>query len=430
MFSSLSQKLTSIISKMRTKGVLKHSDLESSVQDIKMCLLEADVSLSVVNKLITTIVEKATGTKKIANLMPVHILLKILKDEIIHILSENNRDIDIQKGNNIMLVGLQGSGKTTSCVKLAKFLKNMKTLIVSVDTYRPAAIEQLSIIAKLNHIEVFESDSTQPITRLKDALSYKKLNNYDVMIIDTAGRTQLDNQMMEEIKHLADISNPSEIILVADSATGQDILTITEGFSKFVNLTGFILSRADADNRGGAALSLSYETKKPIFFVGIGEKASDIAEFKPDRIASQILGQGDIMSLVEKAITVTERETQLELENNMRSGKFDLNDMKKQFSIMKKMGGLSGILAFMPEIGITDNVKQQGQNLMKKMGSIIDSMTPKERSNPSIINASRKTRIAKGSGTHVSDVNNLLKKHEHMRKMMKTLSAKTISKMK
>jgi signal recognition particle subunit SRP54 len=425
MFDGLKNKLSNIFKNANNKGVLDQKDVETSLREIRITLLEADVALSVVKSISEEILEETQNQEKISKLLPVHILLKIVKEKILKVLNTHHQAFSLSKGDIILMCGLQGSGKTTTCVKLANFIKSKfskSSLLVSLDVYRPAAREQLSIFATKSNVDTFSFSSQNPIEILREAMNHFRTNSdkYDCLIIDTAGRSEIDETMMTELSQISEISKPNHKILVVDSMLGQSSIGIAKGFDEAISISGTILTKIDSDTRGGAGLSISYVTQKPIYFVGTGEKSSEIEEFSPERITSQILGQGDIIALVEKVME-NNQDAKL-MEEKIKSGKFDLEDMEKQFEMMSRMGGLSKIIGMLPVGGLTEEKKSQGMNQIKKIKAILQSMTKKEKRDPKIINSSRKIRISKGSGTTVADLNTLLKQHEQMAKMMKGFS--------
>ena len=434
MFENLSNRLQAVFSSLKKTGSIDETALETAMRDIRRALLEADVSLDVAKKFISEVKQKAIGQEIIRSISPGQMIIKLVNDELINILGSDTAviNIDGKKPASIMLVGLQGSGKTTSIVKLANFIKikfNKNILLVSLDVNRPAAFEQLQTLANNIDIEVLPKVENQtPQNIAKRAIAAAEINNIEVILFDTAGRTSIDKNLMEELKDLENIINPIETLLTLDSMTGQDTINVAKNFSKKINLTGAILTRIDGDARGGAALSLRMTTGCPIKFIGNGEKISDLEIFHPDRIANRILDMGDVVTLVEKA---AENIDQLEAEKmaeRLQQGEFDLNDLLSQINQMKKMGGISSMLKFIPGMkSLGDKANNISDDAIKKQEAIILSMTKLERRKPKMINSSRKKRIAQGAGTVVSEVNRILKQHRKMADMMKKISKKGMS---
>ena len=431
MFENLSNRLQAVFSSLKKTGSIDETALETAMRDIRRALLEADVSLDVAKKFISEVKQKAIGQEIIRSISPGQMIIKLVNDELINILGSDTAviNIDGKKPASIMLVGLQGSGKTTSIAKLANFIKikfNKNILLVSLDVNRPAAFEQLQTLANNIDIEVLPKVENQtPQNIAKRAIAAAEINNIEVILFDTAGRTSIDENLMEELKDLENIINPIETLLTLDSMTGQDTINVAKNFSKKINLTGSILTRIDGDARGGAALSLRMTTGCPIKFIGNGEKIDDLEIFHPDRIANRILDMGDVVTLVEKA---AENIDQLEAEKmaeRLQQGEFDLNDLLSQINQMKKMGGISSMLKFIPGMkSLGDKANNVSDDAIKKQEAIILSMTTYERRKPKMINSSRKQRIAQGSGTVVSEVNRILKQHRKMADMMKKISKK------
>ena len=434
MFENLSNRLQAVFSSLKKTGSIDETALETAMRDIRRALLEADVSLDVAKKFISEVKQKAIGQEIIRSISPGQMIIKLVNDELINILGSDTAviNIDGKKPASIMLVGLQGSGKTTSIAKLANFIKikfNKNILLVSLDVNRPAAFEQLQTLANNIDIEVLPKVENQtPQNIAKRAIAAAEINNIEVILFDTAGRTSIDENLMEELKDLENIINPIETLLTLDSMTGQDTINVAKNFSKKINLTGSILTRIDGDARGGAALSLRMTTGCPIKFIGNGEKISDLEIFHPDRIANRILDMGDVVTLVEKA---AENIDQLEAEKmaeRLQQGEFDLNDLLSQINQMKKMGGISSMLKFIPGMkSLGDKANNVSDDAIKKQEAIILSMTKLERRKPKMINSSRKKRIAQGAGTVVSEVNRILKQHRKMADMMKKISKKGMS---
>jgi signal recognition particle subunit SRP54 len=431
MFENLSSKLETIFSKLKNTPSLTEEQVDSGLKEIRLALLEADVALSVVKEFIEKIKPKAIGQEILRSTSPGQMIVKIVYDELANFLGEKNQELNLKTVPPacILLVGLQGSGKTTSAAKLAKLVEkkyNKKVLLVSLDVYRPAAQEQLKVLAEaneINHLPVIKSQ--QPLDISKRALSSAKLNGSDVIIFDTAGRTQVDIMMMNEIKQIKELVKPTETILIADSLTGQVAANVAKEFDKTVDVSSIILTRVDGDGRGGAALSMKHLTNKPIKYIGVGEKIDDLEVFYPDRIANRILGMGDIVSLVEKASQGLDEEKLKKKEEQFKKGLFTLDDYLSQLRQMKKMGGMDGVLSLLPGVG---KVKEQMKNAsidektISMNEAIILSMTKKEREGPKVINGSRKKRIASGAGADVSTINKLLKQFKMMSDMMKKMS--------
>ena len=434
MFENLSNRLQAVFNDLKKTGSIDETALETAMRDIRRALLEADVSLDVAKKFISEVKQKAIGQEIIRSISPGQMIIKLVNDELINILGSDTAviNIDGKKPASIMLVGLQGSGKTTSIAKLANFIKikfNKNILLVSLDVNRPAAFEQLQTLANNIDIEVLPKVENQtPQNIAKRAIATAEINNIEVILFDTAGRTSIDENLMEELKDLENIINPIETLLTLDSMTGQDTINVAKNFSKKINLTGSILTRIDGDARGGAALSLRMTTGCPIKFIGNGEKIDDLEIFHPDRIANRILDMGDVVTLVEKA---AENIDQLEAEKmaeRLQQGEFDLNDLLSQINQMKKMGGISSMLKFIPGMkSLGDKANNVSDDAIKKQEAIILSMTKLERRKPKMINSSRKKRIAQGAGTVVSEVNRILKQHRKMADMMKKISKKGMS---
>ena len=418
MFENLTSKLEKIFSSLKKEASLDENQVDEGLRKIRQALLEADVALPVAKKLIENIKPKAIGQEIIRSTTPGQMIIKVVFDEIVKILGDEKSEINLNTVPPacLMLVGLQGSGKTTTAAKLAKYLekkKKKKSLLVSLDVYRPAAQEQLNILGEKNSIQVLPIVKDQmPVDIVKRALNAASLSGVDLIIFDTAGRTQIDLTMMNEIKEIKTIANPIETILVADSLTGQVAVNVAQEFKKTVDLTGIILTRVDGDGRGGAALSMKFTTNTPIKFMGIGEKIDQLDVFYPDRIANRILGMCDVVSLVEKASEDLDQESIKKTEENLKSGSFSMEDYLNQLRQMKKMGGMEGVLSMLPGVS---KIKKQMDNanidkdVIKTNEAIILSMTKNERQNPKIINPSRKKRISSGSGADTSTINKLLK---------------------
>ena len=431
MFENLTNKFEEVFSSLKKAPSLDEKQVDEGLRNIRQALLEADVSLSVAKEFVNKVKPKALGQEIIRSTSPGQMVIKIVHDELIQLLGESNAEINLNSVPPvpIMLVGLQGSGKTTTTAKLAKFLeknKKKKIMMVSLDVYRPAAQEQLQTLGEQNNILTLPVIKGQlPADICRRALSAATLNGADVILFDTAGRTQIDLQMMSEIKEIENIIKPSEVILVADSLTGQVAAEVAKEFKNTVNVSGIILTRADGDGRGGAAVSMKFVSQVPIKFLGIGEKIENFEVFHPDRIANRILGMGDIVSLVEKAAEDLGQENIEKAEENLKKGNFSMQDYLTQLRQMKKMGGIEGLMSFMPGVSkIKSQMDKAGidEKIVTQNEAIILSMTKKERENPKIIDGSRRKRIANGSGTDVATINKLLKQFRMMSEMMKKMS--------
>ena len=427
MFENLSDRLDKALSKIKGYGNITEENISDVLREVRLALLEADVNYKVVKEFTNKVKEKAMGEEIKKSLKPEEVFLKILKDELLILLGEDKVSISLKKDLNIlMLVGLQGSGKTTTIGKLANMIRkkyNKKPLLVACDIYRPAAIDQLKTIGKSLNIPVFEKGIEKPEIIVKEAINYAKENKLDYVLIDTAGRLQIDEELMNELVNISEIVNPDEVLLVLDSMMGQDAINVITGFNEKLKLTGTILTKLDGDTRGGVAISARYLTNVPIKYIGTSEKLDGIEEFDPQRMVSRILGMGDMMSLIEKAESIMNEEEAESTYKKMKKGKYDLEDFLKQFNQMKKLGSFESIIKMIPgakKMGLT-NI-QIDPKQMARVEAIVLSMTSKERKNPEIIKASRKERIAKGSGTSVQEVNKLLKQFEESKKMMKMMS--------
>tara|TARA_A100001011_G_scaffold10520_1_gene11616 strand:+ start:827 stop:2179 length:1353 start_codon:yes stop_codon:yes gene_type:complete len=431
MFDNLTNKLENIFSKLKSAPSLNEEQVDSGLKEIRQALLEADVALSVAKEFISNIKPKAIGQEIIRSTSPGQMIVKIVYDELVKILGNKTEELNLKAVPpvSLLLVGLQGSGKTTSAAKLAKLIeKNFKkkVMLVSLDVYRPAAQEQLKLLAETSNIlNLPIVEKQQPIDIAKRALSAANLNGSDVIIFDTAGRTQIDLPMMSEIKKIKEIINPAETILVADSLTGQIAVNIAKEFDTAVSLSSIILTRVDGDGRGGAALSMNYITGKPIKYIGVGEKISDLELFHPDRVANRILGMGDVVSLVEKASQDLGEEKIKKAEEELKKGIFTMDSYLSQLRQMKKMGGMEGVMSMLPGISkIKSQMKDSAieESMLVENEAIILSMTKKEKESPKIISGSRKQRISSGSGVDVSKINKLLKQFKMMSDMMKKMS--------
>ena len=431
MFENLTNKFEEIFSSLKKSASLDEKQVDEGLRNIRLALLEADVSLDVAKEFINKVKPKALGQEIVRSTSPGQMVVKIVYDELVSLLGSKNSEINLNAipPVSMMVVGLQGSGKTTTTAKLAKYIekqKKKKVMMVSLDVYRPAAQEQLKLLGDQNNIITLPVvNGQQPIDICRRALSAASLNGSEVILFDTAGRTQIDIQMMSEIKQIEGVINPSETILVADSLTGQVAANVAKEFKNTVNLSGIILTRSDGDGRGGAALSMKYVADVPIKFLGVGEKIENLEVFYPDRIANRILGMGDIVSLVEKAAEDLDEEKIKKAEENLKKGQFSLEDYLSQLRQMKKMGGIEGIMSFLPGVSkIKSQMDQAGvdEKIIIQNEAVILSMTKKERQNPKIIDGSRKKRIANGSGTDIATINKLLKQFKMMSEMMKKIS--------
>ncbi len=430
MFESLSDRLSSVLDRLTKRGALTDSDVSEAMREVRRALLEADVALDVVRSFTDKVKAKAVGQNVVKSVTPGQMVVKIVHDELVDMLGSDAQPIDVAAAPPVplMLVGLQGSGKTTTCAKIAKRLTDRdkkKVLMASLDTRRPAAQEQLRVLGEQTGVDtlpIVAGQNPQQIARR--ALDAGRLGGYDVVMLDTAGRTHIDDDLMRESAEIRDIAKPHETLLVADSLTGQDAVNLARSFDERVGITGIVLTRIDGDGRGGAALSMRAVTGKPIKLLGTGERWDALEDFHPQRIAGRILGMGDVVSLVEKAAQTIDAEKAQQIAQKMRKGEFDLADLADQIKQMQKLGGMGGVMGMLPGVG---KIKQQmaGANLddrvLKRQTAIISSMTPRERRSPKILDAKRKRRIAAGSGTKVEDINKLLKMHRQMADMMKMM---------
>jgi signal recognition particle subunit SRP54 len=427
-FESLSEKLQNALGKLRGKGKLSEKDLDLAMREVRLALLEADVNFKVVKDFIKTVKERAIGTEVMESLTPGQQVIKIVNDELSKLMGDKESKLEFAPSppTVILMCGLQGAGKTTTTGKLAFNLKkqNKRPLLVACDIYRPAAIKQLEVVGEKVGVPVFSmGDKHNPVDIAKASLEHGKKHGNDVILIDTAGRLHIDEELMDEIKNIYDAVNPKEVLLVLDAMTGQDAVNVAQSFNEKLGITGVILTKLDGDARGGAALSLRAVTNKPIKFVGMGEKLDQLEPFYPDRMASRILGMGDVLSLIEKAQASIDEKKALELEKKIKTAQFTFDDFLDQLEQMKNMGPLDQILGMLPGVntkalkGLDVNDKDIG-----RIEAIIKSMTKKERENPDIIDSSRRKRIAMGSGTNVQDVNRLLKQFKETKKMMKKFS--------
>ena len=426
-FESLSDKLQNIFKNLRGKGRLSEADVKAALKEVKMALLEADVNFKVVKQFTKSVQEKAIGQDVMNGLNPGQMVIKIVNDELVNLMGSETTELPIKPGMDLtvlMMVGLQGAGKTTTTAKLAGKLKSKgrKPLLVACDVYRPAAITQLQVNGEKQGVEVFAmGDKQSPVDIAKAAYEHAKKEKYNVVILDTAGRLHIDEGMMQELANIKEAISVDQTVLVVDAMTGQDAVNVAETFGEKVGIDGVILTKMDGDARGGAALSIKAITGKPILFVGMGEKLSDLEQFYPDRMASRILGMGDVMSLIEKAQQSIDEDKAREMEQKIKKATFGFDDYLESMAQVKNMGGISSILSMMPGIGnkAADIEAAVDESKMARIEAIILSMTPKERSNPDLLNPSRKKRIAKGAGVDISEVNKLVKQFEQTRKMMK-----------
>ena len=428
-FESLSDKLQNIFKNLRGKGRLSEADVKAALKEVKMALLEADVSFKVVKQFISSIQERAVGEEVFGSLTPGQTVIKIVTEELIKLMGSETTEIALKPASEItviMMAGLQGAGKTTTTAKIAAKLKakGRKPLLAACDVYRPAAIKQLQVNGEKVGIPVFTmGDKISPVDIAKGAIEHASKNGFNVVILDTAGRLHIDESMMDELVGIREAVEVYQTILVVDAMTGQDAVNVAGTFNDKVGIDGVILTKLDGDTRGGAALSIRSVTGKPILYIGMGEKLSDLEQFYPDRMASRILGMGDIQSLIEKAAAELDEEKAREMGQKLRKAEFDYNDFLTQMQQIKKMGGMGSILSMMPGVGsqLSGIDMDEGERSLRRVESIILSMTKEERANPGLINPSRKQRIAKGAGVDVSEVNRLVKQFDQMKKMMKQM---------
>ena len=426
LFASLSERLNHIFSKLTKRGKLTELEIRTAMREVRIALLEADVNIGVAKQFIAEVSEKAVGQKILESLNPAQQVIKVVNDELIALMGSGNAKLEVspKPPTVIMMCGLQGAGKTTLCGKLALQLKKQgkKPLLVACDVYRPAAITQLQVVGGKADTEVFEKGTQAPPKTAKQAVEYAKKMGYDTVVIDTAGRLHIDDALMKELEEIKREVEVTEILLTVDAMTGQDAVNVAKTFNERLNLTGVILTKLDGDTRGGACLSIKAVTGKPIKFIGVGEKLTDLEPFYPERMASRILGMGDVLTLIEKAQEAVSEKQAKELERKMREASFTLTDYLDQFEALKKMGGAGALAAMLPGMGkLKINENDIDEKQMDRMKAIILSMTPKERDNPQIINSSRKRRIALGSGSNVQDINKLLKQFEQAKELMKRM---------
>lgn len=433
MFSNLSEKLENAFKKFKNKGKLTEADVKEGMREVKLALLEADVNFKVVKDFVKTVTERAVGSEVMESLLPGQQIVKIVHEELISLMGETNSKLTISSRppTVVMMVGLQGSGKTTHSAKLAGMYKKQgkRPLLVACDVYRPAAINQLKVVGEQLEVPVFDMGLGNPVEITKNALVHAEKHGHDMVIIDTAGRLHVDEAMMDELLNIKEIAHPTEILLVVDAMTGQDAVNVAESFNNKLDITGVILSKLDGDTRGGAALSVRYVTGKPIKFIGVGEKLDAIEPFYPDRMASRILGMGDVLTLIEKAQQSIDEKKAAELEKRLRENTFTLDDYLDQLKQVKNMGNIEQLAAMIPgmKAGALKDAKVD-ERAMARNEAIILSMTPKERNKPDLINGSRRKRIAAGSGTSVEEVNRLLKQFDQMNKLIKQFTGKDAAK--
>ena len=426
-FESLSDKLQNVFKNLRGKGRLSEADVKAALKEVKMALLEADVSFKVVKQFINSVQERAVGQDVLNSLTPGQTVVKIVHEELIGLMGSETTEIALKPANEITIIlmaGLQGAGKTTTTAKIAGKLKSKgrKPLLAACDVYRPAAIEQLQINGERQGVPVFAMGSHQdPVDIAKAAVEHAQKNGFNVVILDTAGRLHIDEDMMEELARIKEALEVHQTLLIVDAMTGQDAVNVAESFEKKIGIDGVILTKLDGDTRGGAALSIKAVTGKPILYIGMGEKLSDLEQFYPDRMASRILGMGDILSLIEKAELEVDQEKAKELTQKLKKSDFDFNDFLDQMNQIKKMGGMASIMSMMPGMPQIKGDMDIDDSAMNRVEAIILSMTKEERANPSILNPSRKQRIARGAGVNIQEVNRIVKQFDQMRKMMKQL---------
>ena len=433
-FDSLTEKLQNVFRNLRSKGRLTEDDVKAALREVKMALLEADVNFKVVKKFVKDVQERAVGQDVMNGLNPGQMVIKIVNEELVKLMGSETTEIKLQPGSAItviMMAGLQGAGKTTTTAKLAgKYkLEGKKPLLVACDVYRPAAIKQLQINGEKQGVEVFSmGDKNRPADIAKAALAHAQKNGNNIVILDTAGRLHIDEDMMAELQQIKEAVEVHQTILVVDAMTGQDAVNVAESFHNKIGIDGVIVTKLDGDTRGGAALSIKAVTGRPILYVGMGEKLSDLEQFYPDRMASRILGMGDVLTLIEKAGAELDEEKAMQMADKMKKAQFDFEDYLMSMEQMRKMGGLSSIMSMMPGLGglggknkLPDLDSPENDKKMARMEAIIYSMTPEERKNPDLLNPSRKHRIAKGAGVDISEVNRMVKQFNESRKMMKKL---------
>jgi signal recognition particle subunit SRP54 len=434
MFDSLSSKLESVFKKLRGRGVLKEDDVKEALREVRLALLEADVNFKVVKDFVSRVQERAVGQDILGSLTPGQQVVKIVHEELVALLGATQAKLHLAPNppTVIMMVGLQGSGKTTTSGKLARNFKKdgRRVLLVPADTRRPAAVQQLKTLAKQIGVDAFASEETDPVVICREAVKHAASSLFEVVILDTAGRLQIDEPLMEELRQIRAAVKPHEVLFVADAMTGQEAVNIASKFNADLGFDGVVLTKLDGDARGGAALSVRAVTGKPLKFAGFGEKLDALEAFHPDRMASRILGMGDVMSLIEKAQDTVDREEALQLAKKLKKNSFDLDDFRNQLKQVRKLGGIEQIMGMIPGMGrMKAPDMQENEKELKRIDAIISSMTAKERADYTIINGSRRARIAKGSGTQVQDINRLLKQFAEMRKMMKSMTSGKMGRM-
>ena len=426
-FDSLTEKLQNVFKNLRSKGRLTEADVKAALKEVKMALLEADVNFKVVKNFVKTVQERAVGQDVLNSLTPGQMVVKLVNEELVNLMGSDTTEITLKPSSEISVIlmcGLQGAGKTTTTAKIAGKLKKKgrRPLPAACDIYRPAAIEQLQKNGAKQEVEVFTMGTNhKPVDIAKAAIEHASKNNLNVVILDTAGRLHIDEDMMAELQEIKENIEIDDTILVVDAMTGQDAVNVATTFNEKIGVDGVILTKLDGDTRGGAALSIRAVTGKPILYVGMGEKLSDLEQFYPDRMASRILGMGDVLTLIEKAEAEIDQDKAKEMERKFRKAEFDFNDFLDQMAQMKKMGGIQSILSMLPGMGLPADLEID-DDIFKGIEAIIYSMTPEERGNPAIINPSRKRRIAKGAGVNIAEVNKLMKQYEQSKKMMKQMS--------
>ena len=428
-FSSLSEKLGHIFSKLTARGKLSELEVKQAMREVRIALLEADVNIMVAREFVAKVSEKAVGQEILKSLNPAQQVIKIVNEELVALMGSSNSKLEVASAppTVIMMCGLQGAGKTTLSGKLALHLKKQhkKPLLVACDVYRPAAINQLKVVGKQADCEVFEKGQGNPVKIAKQGVEYAKSYGFDTVIIDTAGRLQIDEELMRELEQIQSEVKPTEILLTVDAMTGQEAANVADTFNKRLEITGVVLTKLDGDTRGGATLSIKAVTGKPIKFSSVGEKLSDLEPFYPDRMASRILGMGDVLSLIEKAQEAVSEEQAKKMEKKFRENSFTLGDYLEQFAAIKKMGGVANLLGMMPGMGkLKIREEDVDEKRIERMKAMILSMTEQERNNPAVINSSRKKRIAAGSGTTIQEINQLLKQFEQTKQMMKQMRNK------
>lgn len=433
MFSSLGEKLNHIFSKLTKRGKLTELEIKQAMREVRVALLEADVNFLVAKDFINKVSEKAVGEQILTSLTPGQQVIKVVNEELVSLMGSTNQKLEVSSmpPTVIMMCGLQGAGKTTMCGKLGLMLKKQgkKPMLVACDVYRPAAISQLKIVAQNAGVEFFEKGTDKPVKIAEEAIEMAKKKGVDTVIIDTAGRLQINEELMQELLDIKKAVSPTEILLTVDAMTGQEAVSVAKEFDEKLNLTGVILTKLDGDTRGGAALSIKAVTGKPIKFCGIGEKLGDIEPFYPDRMASRILGMGDVLTLIEKAQANMDEEQMKKLEENIRKNTFTFDDFLVQFEQLSKMGNLTELISMIPGVAGKFRPEDMDESKIKTYKAIIQSMTPKERSNPDLIKASQRKRIAKGSGTSIQEVNALIKQFEQTKLMMKNQKNPRLQKM-